>query len=55
MKIIKLNDLYFPQGNEKGDYFEPYYQAINDDGKKGYGPTPETAINSIGALQNDRN
>ena len=47
MKIIRLKDLYFPKGNEKGEFYEPYYQAEDDKGNKGYGRTPEESINNI--------
>lgn len=35
IEIRKGNDLYFPQGNENGDYYEPLWLA----GKQ-HGPTP---------------
>lgn len=47
MSIIKLNDLYFPQGNELGQYFEPYYKATDDKGNTGYGNSPINAIQNI--------
>jgi hypothetical protein len=47
MTIIKLNDLYFPQGNEHGQYFEPYYKAIDDKGYTGYGNSPLNAVQNI--------
>lgn len=27
IKTLKCNDLYFPKGNENGDYWEPCYKA----------------------------
>ena len=47
MSIIKLNDLYFPQGNERGQYFEPYYKVIDDKGNTGYGNSPTNAVANI--------
>jgi hypothetical protein len=47
MTIIKLNDLYFPQGNGRGQYFEPYYKAIDDKGNTGYGDSPINAMQNI--------
>lgn len=47
MTIIKLNDLYFPQGNEHGQYFEPYYKAVDDKGNTGHGDSPTNAIQNI--------
>lgn len=46
IEITLCNDLYFPKGNEKGDYYEPYWQAVIDlrEGdvmvERQYGPTP---------------
>jgi hypothetical protein len=47
MTIIKLNDLYFPQGNERGQYFEPYYKVIDEKGNTGHGDNPTNAIANI--------
>jgi hypothetical protein len=47
MTIIKLNDLYFSQGNERGQYFEPYYKVIDDKGNTGYGDNLTNAIQNI--------
>lgn len=40
--IERLNDLYFPQGNEYGESYEPYYRATAQD-VAGYGSTPQAA------------
>jgi hypothetical protein len=47
MKIVKLNDLYFPKGNENGDYYEPYYQAIDDQGNIAYSSSPAQAAANL--------
>lgn len=39
ISIIRCNDLYFPIGNEKGEYYESYFRADNGPVKR-YGPTP---------------
>lgn len=44
IKVVRGNDLYFPQGNEKGDYYETLWLASINDGKKYHGTTPELAI-----------
>ena len=36
--IVKCNDLYFPNGNENGDHYEPYIKATIENVKE-YGPT----------------
>ena len=28
IETTRCNDLYFPKGNEKGDYYEQYWQAV---------------------------
>lgn len=38
--IIRCNDLYFPKGNEKGEYYEPYIKAVHPSGAYAYGQTP---------------
>jgi len=38
IELIRCNDLYFPKGNEKGDYYEPYIMA-RIGSIKAYGPT----------------
>lgn len=47
INTIRCNDLYFPKGNEHGDFYEPYWEATIDGGTdagiplyKTYGPTP---------------
>jgi hypothetical protein len=52
IKIIKGNDLYFPQGNENGDYYEPLFIAKKD-GAMAHGRTPEEAISNLIADQMD--
>lgn len=47
MIVIRLNDLYFPQGNEHGEYFEPYYRATDRWGNKAYGRTAALAIANL--------
>ena len=47
MQIIKLNDLYFPQGNENGNYYESYFKIIDENGNIGYGQTPEIAKQNV--------
>ena len=44
MTIIKLNDLYFPHGNEHGENFETYYKVIDRWGNIAYGQTAAIAI-----------
>lgn len=45
MRIIRLNDLYFPNGNEIKQYYEKYYEAISEtDSIHGYGSTPKSAV-----------
>lgn len=39
---MRLNDLYFPNGNEAGDYWESYFSATSQQTKQ-YGPTPLVA------------
>lgn len=43
VEFTRLNDLYFPQGNEKGEYYEPYWKATIED-NNGYGATQELAV-----------
>ena len=47
INVVRCNDLYFPSGNEHGDYYEQYWKAeIKGYGDltiplyKEYGPTP---------------
>lgn len=46
IELTRCNDLYFPTGNEKGDHYEPYWEAkidLNEGDvmvEKQYGPTP---------------
>jgi hypothetical protein len=49
MTITKLNDLYFPQGNEHGEYYEAYYKAVDSAGRIAYGRTPALAIANLQA------
>lgn len=46
IEIIKCNPLYFPNGNEYGETWQPYWLAI-EDGVKGYGRTIEDAKNDL--------
>lgn len=46
LKITKQNPLYFPKGNEFGEYWEPCYKAELS-GLTGYGRTPEDAENDL--------
>ena len=39
ISVVRCRDLYFPKGNEKGDYYEPYWRATAGVAKQ-YGPTP---------------
>lgn len=43
VKVERGNDLYFPQGNERGDYYEPLWIASRSDGRKFHGRTPALA------------
>ena len=43
IKVTRGNNLYFPQGNESGNYYEPLWFASINDGKKYHGKTPELA------------
>ena len=47
MIVTRLNDLYFPQGNEHGEYFESYYRATNQKGNTAYGRTAALAIANL--------
>lgn len=42
--FVRCNDLFFPKGNEKGDYYEPYWRAdpaeMDSTWRRMYGPTP---------------
>lgn len=46
IEVTRCNDLYFPQGNEKGEHWEQYWKAVIDlnEGdvmvQTNYGPTP---------------
>ena len=51
IKVTRGNDLYFPHGNENGDYFEPLWLASINDGKRYHGTTPEQA--AIKCLQDN--
>ena len=46
IKVTRGNDLYFPKGNEFGEYYEPLYIAEKD-GKTAHGRTPEEAIKNL--------
>lgn len=39
IQIVRLNDYYFPNGNEKGQHWEPAYKAMSQV-VTCYGPTP---------------
>lgn len=40
ISIERGNDLFFPKGNEKGDYYEPLWMASYKLQHKFHGPTP---------------
>ena len=40
IQIVRGNDLYFPRGNDKGDYYEPLWLASLKDVHNIHGPTP---------------
>ena len=44
LQLTRCNDLYFPKGNEQGDYYEQYWRAEPSDMdsicQRFYGPTP---------------
>lgn len=44
--VVRGNDLYFPQGNEHGDYYEPLFIARQDE-QKAHGRTPAEAIENL--------
>lgn len=44
ISVVRCNDLYFPKGNENGDYYEPYFRAETTDGKRCFGPTVRIAV-----------
>lgn len=46
LKITRLRDLYFPNGNEKGETWEPYYKA-EVDGKSAHGASAEAARDNL--------
>lgn len=39
IEIVIRNPVYFPKGNENGDYWEPLFEAVLN-GTHEYGPTP---------------
>jgi len=39
----RCNDLYFPTGNESGEFYERYFKATDPGGTKAYGPAPLVA------------
>ncbi len=43
IEVVRGNDLYFPNGNERGDFYEPLWIAKRSDGKQFHGTTPEAA------------
>jgi len=46
--IKELNPLYFPQMNEYGEHWQPYFKAFDKKtGKSGYGRTPELAMTDL--------
>lgn len=42
--VVRGNDLYFPDGNENGDYYEPLWIASWGDAASVHGRTPFTAL-----------
>lgn len=46
IEVVRGNDLYFPQGNEKGDYYEPLFIARMN-GKTAHGKTPTEALANL--------
>jgi len=40
VKVVRGNDLYFPQGNEDGNHYEPLFIVSTDNGKRRHTPTP---------------
>lgn len=40
IEVVRGNDLVFPKGNEKGEYYEPLWLASYGAGRKFHGPTP---------------
>jgi hypothetical protein len=44
--IVRGNDLYFPHGNENGDYYEPLFIAKRN-GETAHGRTPEEARSNL--------
>ena len=54
VKVERGNDLYFPQGNENGDHYEPLWLASINDGKKYHGTTPSEAYEKCINNQGER-
>ena len=53
--VEKGNPIYFPKGNENGDYYEPLYIASHDAIKGGFhGRTPAEAKNNLLTQQNEQ-
>lgn len=44
VSVVRGNDLYFPDGNEKGDYHEPLWIASWGEATRVHGRTPFTAL-----------
>lgn len=40
IELVQGNDVYFPKGNENGDYYEKLWIASLNNGEKFHGPTP---------------
>ena len=43
IEVIRGNDLYFPKGNENGDYYKPLFIARKN-GRDAHGRTPAEAV-----------
>lgn len=44
VSVVRGNDLYFPDGNENGDHYEPLWIASWGDATRVHGRTPFTAL-----------
>jgi hypothetical protein len=53
VEIIRGRDLYFPKGNESGDFYEPLWLARSGDGPWAHGRTPEEARQNLAARRAD--
>lgn len=43
IEVVRGNDLYFPNGNENGDHYEPLFIARKN-GQDAHGRTPIEAV-----------